>query len=318
VASFDEVVPPGQAGSIKVSIHTANYKGPIGKGITVTHDDTTQGPIMLSVKANVVGSAVVFPYPSLTLAPRMKGFKEPALLLIRRDETEKGTLDVTGLTASVPWLKTTLRKVAAPEAAVEGLPAAIPGDYVISVLVDHAPVGSTAQSITFKTGLTRESQMTIPVMVTVRASVVATSELPATSVYVVVTAGTTSSVPAAATAIPSSVTTSASEVLQPSVAAAPSSAPAVVAFAPASPPCTLVDSACSKSPAASSWKNAFCSASSTAPCARVTSRTASPRAARSTALRAEVLACVADACASAARSIASRLPPATPAAMAAE
>lgn len=172
MASFDEVVPPGQAGSIKVSIHTANYKGPIGKGITVTHDDTTQGPIMLSVKANVVGSAVVFPYPSLTLAPRMKGFKEPALLLIRRDETEKGTLDVTGLTASVPWLKTTLRKVAAPEAAVEGLPAAIPGDYVISVLVDHAPVGSTAQSITFKTGLTRESQMTIPVMVTVRAPVI--------------------------------------------------------------------------------------------------------------------------------------------------
>jgi hypothetical protein len=172
VASFDEVVPPGQAGSIKVSIHTANYKGPIGKGITVTHDDTSQGPIMLSVKANVVGSAVVFPYPSLTLAPRMKGFKQPAQLLIRRDETEKGTLDITGLTASVPWLKTTLRKVTAPEPAVEGLPAAIPGDYVISVLVDHAPVGSTAQTLTFKTGLTRESQMTIPVMVTVRAPVV--------------------------------------------------------------------------------------------------------------------------------------------------
>lgn len=172
MASFDEVVPPGQAGSIKVSIHTASYKGPIGKGITVTHDDTSQGTIMLSVKANVVGSVTVFPYPTLTLAPRMKGFKDPALLLVRKDETEKGTLDITGLTASVPWLKTTARKVTEAGPAVEGLPAAVPGDYVISVLVQHAPVGSTAQNITFRTGLPREAQMTIPVLVTVRPPVV--------------------------------------------------------------------------------------------------------------------------------------------------
>jgi hypothetical protein len=172
VASFDEVVPPGQAGSIRASIHTASYKGPIGKGITVTHDDTSQGTIMLSVKANVVGSVTVFPFPSLTLAPRMKGFKTPATLLVRKDDTEKGTLAVEGLTASVPWLKTTLRKVTADEPAVEGLPAALPGDYVISVLVEHAPVGSTAQSLTFKTGLPREAQMTIPVMVSVRPPVI--------------------------------------------------------------------------------------------------------------------------------------------------
>ena len=172
MASFDEVVPPGEAGTLHASIHTSNYKGPIGKGITVTHDDTSRGPIMLSVKANVVGSVTVFPYPSLTLAQRLKGFGTPALLLLRKDDSEKGALAVDGLKASVSWLKVSARKVTLDEPPIEGLPAALAGDYVLSVLVDHPPVGSTAQSITFNTGLSREVQMSIPVTVTVRPPVV--------------------------------------------------------------------------------------------------------------------------------------------------
>jgi hypothetical protein len=93
-------------------------------------------------------------------------------LLLRKDDTEKGTLTVEGLKASVPWLKVSARKVTANEPPVEGLPAALVGDYVLSVLVDHPPVGSTAQTITFQTGLSREAQMSIPVTVTVRPPVV--------------------------------------------------------------------------------------------------------------------------------------------------
>jgi hypothetical protein len=65
VASFDEVVPPGKAGSIKASVHTGNYKGSIGKSITVTHDDPTQGPITVNLLAKIVGSVEVLPYPAL-------------------------------------------------------------------------------------------------------------------------------------------------------------------------------------------------------------------------------------------------------------
>ena len=65
MASFDEVVPPGKAGSIKASVHTGNYKGSIGKSITVTHDDPTQGPITVNLLAKIVGSVEVLPYPAL-------------------------------------------------------------------------------------------------------------------------------------------------------------------------------------------------------------------------------------------------------------
>ena len=100
MASFDEVVPPGKAGSIKASIHTVNYKGAIGKSITVTHDDATQGPIMVSVLAKIVGSVDVLPFPALQLGRHRRGFETPAKLIIRKDQTEQGTLAIDGLVAS--------------------------------------------------------------------------------------------------------------------------------------------------------------------------------------------------------------------------
>lgn len=166
------MIPPGSAGKIKASIHTANYHGAITKGITVTCDDPSQGTVMLSVKASIVGSVSVFPYPSLSLSPRVAGFQKPARLLIRKEDSETGQLAVTDTTSSVPWLKLEARKVTEAEPASEGLPAALPGDYVLSVQASGAPVGSSAQNIAFKTGLTREPQVSIPILVMVRPPVV--------------------------------------------------------------------------------------------------------------------------------------------------
>ena len=169
MASFDEVVPPGKAATLKVSIHTANFKGPIGKQVTVTHDDKSQGPFTLNVTANVVGSVEVLPYPALQLARRRRGFATPALLLVRKDTTETGTMAFSGLAVSAPWLKVSSRKVTAPEEPVEGLPAALPGDVIISVqATDAAPVGSHVENLTFKTGLPREPQLSVPVTVFVQ------------------------------------------------------------------------------------------------------------------------------------------------------
>lgn len=168
MASFDEVVPPGKAGSIKASIHTANYKGPIGKSITVTHDDPTQGPISISVVAKIVGSVEIFPFPALQLGRTRRGFETPAKLLVRKDASEQGTLEFDGLAASVPWLKVTSRKVDAAEPADEGLPAALPGDIVLSVQAAGAPVGNSVANVTFRTGMTREPKVSIPVTVYVQ------------------------------------------------------------------------------------------------------------------------------------------------------
>ena len=165
MASFDEVVPPGKAGTIRASIHTANLKGSIGKSITVTHDDTTQGPISLGVVAKVVGSVDILPFPALQLARHRRGFENPAKLLVRKDATEQGTLKLGGLVASAPWIKASARKVTADEPPSDGLPPAKPGDVILSVQAESAPVGSHQENITFKTGLPREPQITVPVIV---------------------------------------------------------------------------------------------------------------------------------------------------------
>ena len=168
MASFDEVVPPGQAGNIKASIHTANYKGAIGKSITVTHDDASQGPVTVNVLAKIVGSVDVLPFPALQLGRHRRGFETPAKLIVRKDGSEQGTLAIEGLIASAPWLKVSARKISAEEPAVEGLPAAMPGDVVLSVQAGAAPVGTSVETISFQTGLKREPKVTIPVTVNVQ------------------------------------------------------------------------------------------------------------------------------------------------------
>jgi hypothetical protein len=167
VASFDEVVPPGEAGKIKASIHTVNYKGSIGKSITITHDDKSQGPITVSVRAKIVGSVDVLPYPAVQIG-RRRGFETAAKLIVRKDPTEQGTLSVDGLASSAPWLTVTARTVETDEPAVVGLPAAKPGDVMLSILAREAPVGTNVEKISFTTGLTREPKVTIPVTVNVQ------------------------------------------------------------------------------------------------------------------------------------------------------
>ena len=167
MASFDEVIPPGKAGTIKASVHTGNYKGAIGKFVTVRHDDASQGPITLNVRAKIVGSVEVLPYPAMQIARHRRGFEAPALLLVRKDATEEGAFAFSGLAASSPWLKVSERKVAGDEPAIEGIPAAQAGDVVISVQAVDAPVGTHAETLTFKTGLKREPQVLIPVTVVV-------------------------------------------------------------------------------------------------------------------------------------------------------
>jgi hypothetical protein len=168
VASFDEVVPPGKAGSIKASVHTANYKGSIGKAITVTHDDPTQGPITVSLLAKIVGSVEILPYPAVQIGRTRRGFDTPATLLIRKDVTETGALAISALASSAEWLKVTKRKVEANEPAADGLPDAVPGDIVLAFRAEGAPVGNSVVNVSFKTGLPREPQVTIPVTVNVQ------------------------------------------------------------------------------------------------------------------------------------------------------
>ena len=168
MASYDEVVPPGEAGKLRTSIHTSNLKGPFSKAVTVTHDDPASGPVALTVKANVVGSVLVLPAASVLVPPSGKKPGTPARILIRRDPTEQGEFRFTDLTTSVPWVKVSSRAVTADEAAHDGLPDARSGDVELTMVAEGAPVGVHLQSVTFKTGLAREPLVTVPVRVVTR------------------------------------------------------------------------------------------------------------------------------------------------------
>ena len=168
MASFDEVIPPGKAGTIRSAIHTGALRGAVAKGITVTHDDPTQGPVALSVRAEVVGSIEFLPMPMISLAPKAKSGVDAARVIVRKEASETGKLAITDIKPSVPWMKVTARTVTAPEPAGAGLPEALPGDTILSVDATGAPVGGHAEVITFSTGLTRERSATLPVRIVVR------------------------------------------------------------------------------------------------------------------------------------------------------
>ena len=165
MASFDQAIPPGQVGKVSASMKTENQRGQVEKTITVTTDDPTRSVVTLRIKANVVGSIVMLPRPGLAF-PTGLNWDYSGKLIIRKDETEKGELAVTDVTTSAPWLVVRTRKIESSEPAAEGIPATMPGDYVLDVSVaEDAPKTQGGFNVKFKTGLPREPEATIPVSV---------------------------------------------------------------------------------------------------------------------------------------------------------
>lgn len=166
MASFDEVIPPGQVGKVTAQLKTENYRGTVEKAITVTSNDPKRATLVLRLKANIVGSVEILPRPGLAF-PAGMAWDYSGKLVLRKDATEKGDLGVLDLATNAPWLVAKARRVEKVEAPDgPGLPEARPGDYVLDVSVtDDAPKVAGGYQVTFKTGLPREPQVTIPVSV---------------------------------------------------------------------------------------------------------------------------------------------------------
>jgi hypothetical protein len=169
VASYDEAIPPGAAGHVTATVKTARYRGPLQKGVTVTTSDPTQPQVRLAVKLNVVGSVVILPRASLALPGR--NWEYSATAVIRKDPGETGELRLTDLTTSAGWLAATARRVEADEPEENGLPARSAGDYVLEVSVaDDAPRTRGMQQVRFKTGLPREPETSVPIVVSLNTA----------------------------------------------------------------------------------------------------------------------------------------------------
>lgn len=145
-------------------------RGPISKKITVTTNDPDNPKAVLTLKARLAGSVKLLPGTRLHIAAR--GDREPvARLVVRKEPEEKGELELTGLEADAPWLKVTARKVSDSELLPGSVPA-FPGDWVVEVRAEGGLGGGqhTAQ-VQFRTGLSREPVVKVPVTVAVPPAV---------------------------------------------------------------------------------------------------------------------------------------------------
>jgi len=160
-------------GKVKAQVHTESYRGPVEKEITVTSDDPTNPVLSLHVKANIVGSIEIFPRAYLTL-PAPPNNEYDTKILVRKEKSEKGELNITEANATVPWLVVKTRKVEKAEPATAELPAAEPGDFVVELTVsDESAIIQSGQQVRFKTGLTREPQTAVPVSIVYQQAILA-------------------------------------------------------------------------------------------------------------------------------------------------
>ncbi|MBZ5638767.1 MAG: hypothetical protein LAO51_08415 [Acidobacteriia bacterium] len=167
MASFDEVIPPGQVGKVVAAVKTEGMApGTVNKVVAVSTDDPGRQNFTLILRANIVTSVDFLPTRAL-FVPAGPAAAGTGKLVVRKNETEKGELRVSDIAANVPWLKVSARKVESPESPPSsGAVPAQPGDWVVEAKIEgDPPAGQVTAEIRFKTGLPREPEITFPVTV---------------------------------------------------------------------------------------------------------------------------------------------------------
>jgi len=171
VASFDEVIPPGEVGHIDATLDTKKLRGSVGRGITVYTDDPHSPKVFLTVRAIVVGGVMVLPQEMIYLNSGARNQRSP-MVLVRREASETGEIEIDDVTTSVPWLAATVEPLSEPRPAADGLPPGLRGDWLVTVRAESsAPYGRHRETLQFKTGLKRQSEISIPVVVTRQAPI---------------------------------------------------------------------------------------------------------------------------------------------------
>ena len=165
MTSFDEVIPPGKAGHVTAKLDTTKLHGAVGRGITVRTDDPAKPALFLTVRGEIVGGVTILPDEVLHLNNNTGG-PTAGSVLVTRGNGETEPLTIADLKVSVPWLVVRAEEIRTPSPGGDGLPAAKPGDWRIHVAPgDGVPYGRQRAEVTFSTGLSRQREVVLPVMV---------------------------------------------------------------------------------------------------------------------------------------------------------
>ncbi|MDX1388201.1 MAG: hypothetical protein R3344_03375 [Acidobacteriota bacterium] len=163
MASYDKAIPPGQVGKFRIKLDTGDLRGKVNRGVTLTTNDRTNRLVYLQVTADVLASVELLP-PAVMLGGRRN--IEVGKVVVRKEPSEVGELKPSDIRTSKPWLVATARQVTEREEIGGKVATAEPGDWVIETRVEgSAPWGPSQESLTFKTALGREPEVTIPVKV---------------------------------------------------------------------------------------------------------------------------------------------------------
>jgi hypothetical protein len=167
VADYSREIPPGEVGWIKSKLDTTDFSGPISKSILVMTNDGQDPTVTVVIKANVQPYVEVLPRPLI----RFNAIKhEDMTQTVIVTAAEKGRdFDITGVDSSVPFLKTSVRRLEGEERIKH--PSATDTQYEITVtLADDAPVGPVSAQLAVHTSHPKAPEVPIKVYGVIRAA----------------------------------------------------------------------------------------------------------------------------------------------------
>lgn len=169
VAEYDEVIGPGESGSVTAEVDTTNIVGPNAKAITVYTNDARNPRIVLTVKSDVRPFLLADPgYARFTRF--VTGEKaENAPQVIYADDFED--LEVLGVESPSRWIETGFREAAADE-RIEDVAGR---QWMVDVtLVADTPPGPLAENLVVETNHPQQPRIEIPVSGFIRPVVAVT------------------------------------------------------------------------------------------------------------------------------------------------
>lgn len=164
VADFDREIAPGATGKVKAKLDTKDFAGPISKSILVMTDDPENPTVTLVIKADIRPYVEILPRPLIRFNAVMHEPMEQTFIVAGADPEQN--LAVTGVESSVPFIATSVRKMASDEL----IAGKSKSQYEVKMsLTDSAPVGPINAVLTVNTDVKQAPKVPVKVYGVVRA-----------------------------------------------------------------------------------------------------------------------------------------------------
>jgi hypothetical protein len=164
VADFDREIAPGATGYVKAKLETRDFSGPISKSILIMTNDPREPTVTVVIKTDVHPFVEVLPRALVRFNAVQHEPMAQKITVVPGDAM--ADFKVTGVTSSVPFLKTEVRALPKAE-LLAGKPA--PQYEVALSLKDDAPVGPVNAELQVATNHPKAASVPVKVFGVVRA-----------------------------------------------------------------------------------------------------------------------------------------------------